>query len=977
MDLANELRAEASHKRNARTGSRTWEPERYQRQRLEEGSDQINMLMGQLRQRETSEGATAVRQNTEEDRMDVDEPEQEASGPAIEQEQLTPVEQEVLRRRQEEEKRQKEELKRRQEESLRQEESRRQRAEQQTGLRPDAALSELTKARQRHARKIAKEAPKRRQAPPVQIQDENMFVRDDWWKEWSPEELMTMVAYYKNDIQLALQGRHSGLNHAELTALRLGEMKRLVRRDAKKMLLTHYNSLLDKMHEAQVKEERFKQQQRERNGEHQAETTSGSGVKQEPSSSNRNLHTGMPRSSQGDKNMESTASDEETEDVIANTTTMSLLEPQNIELTEEQQTIFDLVTQQGQSLFFTGGAGTGKSVLIKEIRRYCDATGIICKVTAPTGLAAVNIDGITLFRWAGLGIMKEGPGSCIEKLRSVPQKAALWKFTDILIIDETSMVSGAMFDKIDQIAREVRSNFLPIAEKAEVQAEWDMRKRKKPRNFAFLKQMLEYNEEDAKRDRALKHLPFGGMQIVCVGDFYQLPPVPSFEEKNAWTKTHSANTQPPPDFLFSSEAFQQVFGPNRLRLTVAKRQAEGSVFSKMLNLFRKYSGTTDETVALRNYFSQFIGQHPSGQETVHLQSTISGVEATNQRELKSLDGPEVYYYAADTRNLKEYTEDFVERAMKEINADETLCLKPGAQVIFLKNDYEQNLVNGHMGQVAFLMTQNLYNLYEADLKVLFKLYHYIKSRNLRSLSQNPKIPAGMEEYLGVDALTHQKWCYYRYALMHIDEEYRQEALAQKKKTRRENTNLLVVFRLADEYMEDEGRTQQFFLVPSADFEKLDYSRILTEEERANQNKKYPTICTRVQLPLSLSWALTIHKAQGQTLIRTVVDMKGMFAEGQAYVAMSRVRSPEDLKLTCFELPKLTCPEVSRFDDTIRDALTVKKEGANGFSGFFNPPSSSTPAGRSSPPASSYESAASAFDSSDAGSPPTGHYTSQR
>lgn len=964
MDLANELRAQASHKRNARSSSRTWEPERYQRQRLDEGSDQINTLMSALRERETSEGAPAVRQNTEEDRMDVDEPEQEASGPAIEPEQLTPVEQEVLKRRLEEEKRQKEE-------------SRRQRAEQKSVPRPDGTPTELMKARQRHARKMAQETAKRRQAPPVQIQDENMFVRDDWWKEWTPEELMKVVAYYKTEIQRATKGRQSGLNHAELTTLRLGEAKRLVRRDAKKTLLAQYGSLLDKMHEAQVKEERFYQQQREENGEHQAAPTSGSGVKQEPSSSNTNLHTGMPRSSQADKNLESTASDDETEDVIANTTTMSLLEPQNIVLTEEQQIIFDLVTQKGQSLFFTGGAGTGKSVLIKEIRRYCDATGINCKVTAPTGLAAVNIDGITLLRWAGLGLMREDAGYCIQKLRKAPQKAAAWKFTEVLIIDETSMVSGAMFDKIDQIAREVRSNFFPIAEKAVDDAEWDRRKRKKPRNFAFLKEMLEYNLEDAKRDKALKHLPFGGMQIVCVGDFYQLPPVPSFEEKNAWAKTHASNTQPPPDFLFSSEAFQQVFGPNRLRLTVAKRQAEGSVFSQMLNLFRKYSGTTDETVALRDYFSKFIGKHPSGQETVHLQSTVSGVEATNQRELKSLECPEVYFYAADTRNLKEYTEDFVERAMKEINAEENLCLKPGAQVIFLKNDYEQNLVNGHMGQVAFLMTHDLYNLYHKDLEVLFKLYHYIKSRNLRSLSQNAKIPAGMEEYLGVSPLTHDKWGSYRYALMHIDEEYRQEALAQRKKQpRKENTNLLVVFRLADEYMEDEGRTKQFFLVPTADFEKLDYSRILTEEERRSQNKKYPTICTRVQLPMSLSWALTIHKAQGQTLIRTVVDMKGMFAEGQAYVAMSRVRSPEDLRLTCFETPKLTCPEVSRFDDTIKDALTVKKEGANGFSGFFKPSSSSTPVGRSSPPASSYESAASAFGS-DVGSPPTGHYTSQR
>ncbi|QNP98480.1 YALIA101S12e04522g1_1 [Yarrowia lipolytica] len=936
--------------------ARTEEPERYQRQRLEEGAVQINSLMHQLREKESSEGARAGRQNTEEDRMEVDEPEEDETDLLLERERLLEEEQSILGRLSEGE--------------------RQSQGRHEPRYRDVAQILEREKQRsKKRAHASSKDSAKKRTAPPVQIQDENMFVRDDWWKEWTPEELVMVVAYYKQDLHRAMQS-HSGLNHAELTALQLGEIKRLVRRDAKKMLLAQYSSYLNKMHEAQEN----------RGGE-----CSEPVVKQDPStapSQNTNLHTGMPRSSQqAGKNCESTASDDETDAVAANTTTLSLLEPQNITLTEEQQVIFDLVAK-GESLFFTGGAGTGKSVLIKEIKNHCESKGVVCKVTAPTGLAAVNVDGITIHRWTGLGLMKESAEACIAKLFNNPRAAAMWKFTEVLIIDECSMVSGAMFDKIDTIARVVRSNFFQISQKAAVQYEKELRSKKKARNYNFLKEMLHYTEEDNERDQMLKDLPFGGIQVVCVGDFYQLPPVPSFEDKNAYARKHGAGAQLPPDFLFNSEAFQKVFGANRLRLTVAKRQTEGSVFSSMLNLFRTYKGTTQETGALRSYFSQFIGRHPPGQQTVHLQSTISGVEATNQRELQLLDGPEVFFYASDMRNTTEgYSQEFIDRAMRDINAEDRLCLKPGAQVMYLKNDYDKGLVNGHMGQVAFLMTYEMYNLYKDDLDLLFAIYHYIKSRNLRSLSRNAKMPPDLEQHLGM-RLEHYQWCYYRYALMHIDEVYRQEALAQKKKNReleeqnkvgRENTNLLVVFRLADEYIADAESDQQFFLVPTVEFEKLDYSRLLARENRDENARKYPTICSRLQLPMSLSWALTIHKCQGQTLIRTVVDMKGMFTEGQAYVAMTRVRSPDDLRLTCFEIPKVTRPEVIKFDESIKDSLTVKKEGANGFGGFFalppnTAPSHSTPLKCSSPAPSSYESAASDFDSD---AETCSHYTSQK
>ncbi|KAG5358137.1 ATP-dependent DNA helicase pfh1 [Yarrowia sp. B02] len=1029
MGLLDDLRADAAHRTQKRTFARAWEPERYQRQRLEEGSDTINSLMNQLRRKET-EG-----DDRDEDMMDVDEPEgalpdtvdnvnnvnaysnmstadlkrdmgsmaervkslERKLACANTQEEYDKINSE-LRLAKRSGRKMKSELYVREEQNPPPESSsvnemptsssvkergrtslnqgscssgsinmffsgaadRKAKAEKTNSDKTNADQTSSNKSEKRKSSEKPRSSEKRHRKsrtipkPSVQIQDENMFVRDDWWKEWEPLELASLTAYYKKELEAATRG-HSGLSHSEETALRLGELKRLVRKDAKEKLLAQYNSLLQ---EQSVKRENETEAEREL-----VET--------------RNLHTGEPRSGQ----LETSASDDESEALAANTTTLSLLEPQDVTLTDEQQVVFDLVAQ-GESLFFTGGAGTGKSVLIKEIKAHCDDQGVVCNVTAPTGLAAVNVGGMTIHRWTGLGLMKEDPAVCIKKLQNIPRAAAIWKYTQVLVIDEASMVSAAMFSKIDTIARAIRSNFHKIAQKAVDQFEKETElqlqdERKKVHNYKFLREMRLYSTQDAERDRHLRDLPFGGIQVVCVGDFYQLSPVPSFEEKNAWAERHKVpyrDAKPPKDYLFHSPAFNAVFGSNRLRLTVAKRQTEGSMFSKMLDLFRRYQGTADEASALRDYFSKFVGEFPPGMEAVHLKPTSNKVDETNQRELQRLDGPEVMFFAEDSFN-NEYPQDFIANAMKDFSCEEKLSLKPGAQIMFLQNDYDKGLVNGHMGQVAFLMTFELYQLYKDDIEILFPIAQYIK-RNVRSMSQNARVPPELEEHLGIE-LEHHQWSHYRYALMHIDEVYRQEALAQKnrlKENKRKNTDLHVVFRLADAYIGDPDRDQQYFLVAPSDFEKLDYSRLLDVEDNPfapEQQPKYPQICKRVQLPIALSWALTIHKAQGQTLIRTVVDMKNMFVEGQAYVAMSRVRSPEDLRLTCFELPKVTCPEVSKFDETIRDALTVRQGGITGFSGFFvRPDNNPHPLRNASPPPSSYESAVSELDEN------RGHYTSQ-
>lgn len=153
-------------------------------------------------------------------------------------------------------------------------------------------------------------------------------------------------------------------------------------------------------------------------------------------------------------------------------------------LSSEQQQVAHLVTTKGQSVFFTGSAGTGKSVLLREIIKLLRIKHVKepdrVAVTASTGLAACNIGGVTLHSFAGFGLGKEDVSECVKKIKRNGKAKQRWLRTKILIIDEISMVDAELFDKLEAIAREVRRN----------------------------------------------GRPFGGMQLVITGDFFQLPPVP-------------------------------------------------------------------------------------------------------------------------------------------------------------------------------------------------------------------------------------------------------------------------------------------------------------------------------------------------------------------------------------------------------------------------------------------------------------------
>ncbi|CAO3613578.1 unnamed protein product [Mucor fragilis] len=194
------------------------------------------------------------------------------------------------------------------------------------------------------------------------------------------------------------------------------------------------------------------------------------------------------------------------------------------ELSDEQKRVFDMVVRERKSIFFTGSAGTGKSVLLRAIIAKLRTTyGSRLAVTASTGIAACNINGCTLHSFGGIGIGEEKAEELAAKVEFSRKSSERWKETAVLIIDEISMVDAELFDKMDYIAKRVRHT-------------------------------------DA---------PFGGIQIVVTGDFFQLPPV----SKDRTSK-----------FAFEAESWRAAISQTVL-LTQVFRQKDGT-FVKILNEMR-------------------------------------------------------------------------------------------------------------------------------------------------------------------------------------------------------------------------------------------------------------------------------------------------------------------------------------------------------------------------------------------------------
>ncbi|WVR08671.1 hypothetical protein IAU60_005729 [Kwoniella sp. DSM 27419] len=308
---------------------------------------------------------------------------------------------------------------------------------------------------------------------------------------------------------------------------------------------------------------------------------------------------------------------------------------QKVTLSAEQQKVLSLVVQEGKNIFFTGSAGTGKSVLLRELiknlrRKFSTAPDAVA-VTASTGIAACNIGGVTLHSFGGVGLALEKPEILLSKLRKNKKAAARWARTKVLIIDEVSMVDGEMFDK-----------------------------------FCKLGQLIRKNQK-----------PFGGIQIVVTGDFFQLPPV-----------TKSGAT---PRFCFEAQMWSETISMS-VNLTKVFRQKDQR-FIDMLNEMR-FGKLSPQSIASFRALSRPIPY--DGIEPTELFPRREDVDRSNATRLNQLGTDGFSYSSTDGGVVTDPAQR--EKLLGNFMAPQFLELKVDCQVMLIKN-MDETLVNGSMGRV--------------------------------------------------------------------------------------------------------------------------------------------------------------------------------------------------------------------------------------------------------------------------------------
>ena len=403
----------------------------------------------------------------------------------------------------------------------------------------------------------------------------------------------------------------------------------------------------------------------------------------------------------------------------------------------ELQLANDFVQHTGHNIFLTGKAGTGKTTFLHKLKNNTPKRMI---VTAPTGVAAINAGGVTLHSFFQMPFAPYVPGSDVqrqtEQRRFSKEKINIIKGLDLLVIDEISMVRADLLDGVDSVLRRYKH----------------------------------------------RHLPFGGVQLLMIGDLHQLSPVVRDDERSLLEPYYDSC------YFFSSNALKQA-GMISIELRHIYRQSDAD-FIQLLNQVRD-NRLDDGTLQRLNtrYMPAF---QPNEKESyITLTTHNRGADSINHRQLQALDA-KPFTFQADIEG--DYPQHNYPTAEK-------LTLKKGAQVMFMRNDSsaEKLYFNGKIGKIVHIDKQRI---------------------SVKCSDDETEIP--------VEPVT---WENIKYTLDAETKEITAEVI---------------------------GRFTQY--------------------------------------PLRLAWAITIHKSQGLTFERAIIDANAAFAHGQVYVALSRCKSFEGMVL---------------------------------------------------------------------------------
>ena len=309
---------------------------------------------------------------------------------------------------------------------------------------------------------------------------------------------------------------------------------------------------------------------------------------------------------------------------------------------DEFQNAWKLINYTHQSVFLTGKAGTGKSTFLKYIRDNIKKKYV---VLAPTGIAAVNVGGVTMhsfFRIPLKPLLPDDPDFAVKRLRErmkYPKDLRkLIKELELIIIDEISMVRADVIDFIDKILRVYSSN---------------MRE------------------------------PFGGKQLLLVGDIFQLEPVVTSDMREV-LRTHYQNS-----YFFSANAFSQIeIVPIELKKIYRQNDSQ---FISMLDRIRMGRPLQEDVLKLnQRVFERDSASTSDDKMVMTLATRRDMVDTINENRLKELSSKEMTYTG-------QITGDFPENSLPTTME---LTIKVGAQVVFIKNDREKRWVNGSIGKIV-------------------------------------------------------------------------------------------------------------------------------------------------------------------------------------------------------------------------------------------------------------------------------------
>ncbi|KAK9367319.1 PIF1-like helicase-domain-containing protein [Lipomyces kononenkoae] len=486
-------------------------------------------------------------------------------------------------------------------------------------------------------------------------------------------------------------------------------------------------------------------------------------------------------------------------------------------LSEEQKLVIRLVCEEKKSVFFTGSAGTGKSVLLREIisalRKNYGRDSESVAVTASTGLAACNVGGVTLHSFAGFGLGKEDLPILEKRIRRNKKALQRWLRTKVLVMDEISMVDGELFDKLEAIGRRIRN-----------------------------------------RDS-----PFGGIQLVVTGDFFQLPPVPDYGKKasNFAFEAHSWNIA-----IHETICLTQVF-----------RQKD-QTFVDMLNEIR-IGKLSQESIEQFKKLDR-VPVYDDNLEPTELFCTRQEVEMANNRRMANLPGKEYTYDAFDSGTSEP---EIRAKLLNSCIAPEQVVLKQDCQVMLVKN-MDDMLVNGSLGRVIGFLNESAYAKYRDD-----QLREQMDGGNSSDGDWQPSARVGR-----------------RLDERHADDILEITSLRERKNRRMEEL---------DNDIGDASKKWPLvhFTLPDGSIRDVLIMTEIWKIELPNGEIQ----AQRSQVPLILAWALSIHKAQGQTIERVKVDLGRVFEKGQAYVALSRATSKDGLQVLHFNATKVRVHEkVTKF-----------------------------------------------------------------